>query len=131
VAKKGHPTIKVLLVDDHEVVQRDLARFLGTYDDIEVIGKASTGKEALQFCAEARPDVILMDLWMPIMDGLETTRAIVAIDPGIRIIVLTGSTDEGISIQAVQAGALLCLHKNSEAVKQLHDIILEVYDRPV
>ncbi len=81
--------IRTLIVDDHELVRRGLSTYLMTEEGIEVIGEAANGKEALAFIRKTRPDVVLMDLVMEEMDGVETTREAVQIHPGIRVIVLT------------------------------------------
>jgi NarL family two-component system response regulator LiaR len=69
-------TIRVMLVDDHNVVRSGLATFLRAYDDLELVGEAKNGLEALNLCRQKKPDVILMDLMMPEMDGIAATRAI-------------------------------------------------------
>jgi NarL family two-component system response regulator LiaR len=75
-------TIRVLLVDDHNVVRSGLATFLRAYEDLELVGEARNGLEAVRLCHEKVPDVILMDLMMPEMDGIAATRAILAECPG-------------------------------------------------
>ena len=70
------PRLRVLLVDDHAMVRRGLAAFLKAFDDLELAGEAAQGEEAVQRCAEVQPDVVLMDLLMPGMDGVAATRAI-------------------------------------------------------
>ncbi len=97
--------IKVLVVDDHPVVREGLAGMLGTQPDLEVVGEAADGEEAVQRVQELKPDVILMDLQMPTMDGAEAIQRIRAVDPNARVVVLTAyDTDERI-LSAVQAGA--------------------------
>lgn len=81
--------IRVLLIDDHEMVRMGLAAYLATDEEIEVIGEASDGEEGVQLASSLRPDVILMDLVMEGMDGIEATRRIIKENPEARIIVLT------------------------------------------
>src|SRR5690242_19886281 len=81
--------IRVLLVDDHEMVRQGLAVFLHVFDDLELAGEAEDGAAAVELCAELRPDVVLMDLMMPHMDGAAATRAIRERLPSVQIIALT------------------------------------------
>ncbi len=107
--------IRVLLVDDHDMVRQGLAVFLQVCDDLELAGEATTGAEAVQMCAEVQPDVVLMDLMMPEMDGVTATRLLRERFPAIRVIALTSFQDEGLVQQALQAGALSYLLKNVSA----------------
>jgi NarL family two-component system response regulator LiaR len=101
-----------MIVDDHDVLRNGLAVFLGTYEDMELVGEAATGHEALQQCEALQPDVVLMDLVMPEMDGVMATRLITQRYPHVRVVVLT-SFDDGELVQAaLQAGALSYLLKN-------------------
>jgi NarL family two-component system response regulator LiaR len=105
-------TIRVMLVDDHNVVRSGLATFLKAYDDLEMVGEAKNGLEALNLCHNQQPDVILMDLMMPVMDGIAATRAILDTYPDIKIIAIT-SFDEDELVQGVlAAGAIGYLLKN-------------------
>ncbi len=97
--------IRVLLVDDHAIVRQGLERLFETVDDIEVVGMAGNGREACQLVAELEPDVVLMDLSMPEVDGVEATRRIVATDAPSRIVVLTSFGDESRIMEALNAGA--------------------------
>ena len=81
--------IRVLLVDDHAVVRSGLSAFLLVYDDLELVGEAGSGEEALRLCPQLKPDVVLMDLVMPGMDGAQATRAIRARCPEIQVVALT------------------------------------------
>jgi DNA-binding NarL/FixJ family response regulator len=105
--------IRVLLVDDHDVFRTGLASLLRAEPDIEVAAQASGGRPAVRLAAELRPDVVLMDLRMPDLDGTEATRAIVGANPGARVVVLTvASTDEDVE-RAVSAGACGFLAKDT------------------
>jgi len=105
-------TIQVMLVDDHNVVRSGLATFLRAYDDLELVGEAKNGLEALNLCHKKKPDVILMDLMMPEMDGIAATRAILAEYPEIKIIAMTSFEDEELVQGVLAAGALSYLLKN-------------------
>ncbi len=107
--------IRVLLVDDHAVVRSGLSAFLMSFDDLELVGEAAHGDEALRLCEEAQPDVVLMDLVMPGMDGVATTRALRARFPNIQVIVLTSFPDEQLVQAALQSGAISYLLKNVSA----------------
>lgn len=97
--------IRILLADDHPVVRDGLAAMLATQPDFEVVGEAGDGAEALTEAARLRPDVVLMDLEMPELDGIEAIRRLRAADPSVQVVVLTAfDTDERI-VGAIQAGA--------------------------
>jgi len=98
-------TIRILLADDHPVVRDGLAAMLGTQPDFQVVGEAGNGAEAVAAAARLRPDVVLMDLEMPALDGIEAIRRLRAADPAVQVVVLTAfDTDERI-VGALQAGA--------------------------
>jgi NarL family two-component system response regulator LiaR len=105
-------SITVLLVDDHPLVRQGVRAFLETQPDIQVVGDASSGGEALQRAAESAPDVVLMDLLMPGMDGVETTRRLKAISPRSQVIMLTSYHDDGHVLPALRSGALSYLLKD-------------------
>ncbi len=105
-------TIRVMLVDDHNVVRSGLATFLRAYDDLELVGEAKNGLEALNLCHQKKPDVILMDLMMPEMDGIAATRAILADYPEIKIIAMTSFEEEELVQGVLAAGAISYLLKN-------------------
>jgi NarL family two-component system response regulator LiaR len=107
--------IRVLLVDDQPVVRSGLSAFLLVYDDLELVGEAASGEEAVRLCERARPDVVLMDLVMPGMDGATATRAIRERCPEIQVIVLTSFREEELVQGALQAGAIGYLLKNVSA----------------
>lgn len=107
--------IRVLIVDDHPMVRSGLTALLSAYDDLELAGEASNGREAVQACAQAKPDVVLMDLIMPEMDGAAATRAIRENDPRVRVIVLTSFKEDELVQGALKAGAIGYLLKNISA----------------
>jgi NarL family two-component system response regulator LiaR len=114
--------IRVLITDDHSVVRQGLRMFLSLDPDIQVVGEAQDGQVALAMARELRPDVVLMDLLMPVMDGLESTRAIRTELPEVEVIALT-SVLEGASVTgAVRAGAIGYLLKDTDA-EELHRAI--------
>jgi DNA-binding NarL/FixJ family response regulator len=106
--------IRVLLVEDHGLVRVGLERLLATVEDLEVVGGAPDGAEAIRLAAETRPDVVLMDLSMPNVDGIEATRQIVAAMPGTQVVVLTSVSDRERILAALDAGAVGYLLKDSE-----------------
>lgn len=108
-------TIKVLLVDDHEMVRIGLAAVLDTEDDIEVVGEASNGEDGIRLCQEYVPDVVLMDLVMNGMDGIETTRRLLKLVPECKVIVLTSFLDDEKMYPVIEAGAFSYLLKTSRA----------------
>ena len=104
--------IKVLIVDDHQVVRQGLRTFLELQDDILVVGEAMDGGTAVEMARQLDPDVILMDLVMPHMDGIEATRQVKALGTGIKIIALTSFTENEKVFPAIQAGAASYLLKD-------------------
>lgn len=107
--------IRVLLVDDHAMVRRGLATFLKVHDDLALAGEAATGEEAVQQCGRVRPDVVLMDLVLPGMDGVAATRAIRREFPTVQVIALTSFNEEGLVQKALRAGAIGYLLKDVTA----------------
>lgn len=107
--------IRILIVDDHKVVRSGLSAFLQVFDDFEMVGEAGNGKEALEACGRLSPDVVLMDLVMPEMDGAAATRAIREKYPDIQVIVLTSFKEENLVEEALKAGAIGYLLKNVSA----------------
>ncbi|MED3476393.1 response regulator transcription factor [Bacillus thuringiensis] len=118
--------IKVLLVDDHTVVLKGLAFFLSTQKDLELVGEANNGKEALVKVGETNPDVILMDLYMPEMDGVEATAYIKKEYPNVKVIVLTSFSDQAHVLPALRAGASGYILKDVEP-DQLVEAIRSAY----
>lgn len=107
--------IRVAIVDDHAMLRKGLAVFLMSYDDLKLVGEAANGKEALALCAETHPDIVLMDLMMPIMDGITATRRIRHDFPEIEVIALTSFGEEGLVKSVLQAGAISYLFKKISA----------------
>jgi DNA-binding NarL/FixJ family response regulator len=111
------PPIRVLAADDQRVVREGLAMLLGLLPDVEVVGTAADGEEVLAMAAELRPDVILMDLRMPRMDGVEATRRLRECDPAVKVVVLTTYADDQSVLDALRAGALGYLTKDAGAAE--------------
>lgn len=108
-------SIRVMLVDDHAVVRSGLSAFLLAYDDLELVAEASSGEQAVKICDQAQPDVVLMDLVMPGMDGAAATRDIRKDCPEIHVIALTSYKEEELIQEALEAGAIGYLLKNVSA----------------
>lgn len=104
--------IRVMVVDDHEMVRTGLATFLMVHKDLEMAAEADSGEEAVRLCADVCPDVVLMDMVMPGMDGPVTIRAIRRICPHAQIIGLTSFKEQELVQQAIEAGAVGFLYKN-------------------
>ncbi|PGS53459.1 response regulator transcription factor [Bacillus sp. AFS041924] len=107
--------IKVVLVDDHEMVRMGVSTYLSTQSDIEVVGQASNGKEGVQLVLEKRPDIVLMDLVMEVMDGIEATKQIISQWPEAKIIIVTSFIDDENVYPAIDAGAISYMLKTSRA----------------
>jgi len=105
--------IKVLVVDDHPVVRDGLKNMLLVFDDLELIGEAENGSSAMAFCRQRSPDVILMDILMPGMDGITATRAILEESPQVKIVVLTSYAQDDLVQKSLDAGAIGYLLKNA------------------
>jgi two-component system, NarL family, response regulator LiaR len=118
--------IRVMLVDDHAVVRSGLATFLMVCDDMELVGEASSGRQALQMCPQVKPNVVLMDLVMPEMDGATATQLIREQYPEIQVIALTSFKEENLVQGALQAGAIGYLLKDISA-EELANAIRAAY----
>jgi len=115
-------SIRILIVDDHSVVRQGLRMFLSLDSELEVVGESENGQEALLMARELKPDVVLMDLLMPMMDGIEATKAIRAELPEVEVVALTSVLEDVSVTGAVRAGAIGYLLKNSEP-EELHRAI--------
>lgn len=116
--------IRILLVDDHEMVRIGVSAYLQTQADMEVVGEASNGKEAVDKAFELRPDIILMDMVMPEMNGAEATEAIIAEWPEAKIVIVTSFLDDDKVYPALEAGAVSYILKTSNA-KRIAEAIRE------
>jgi two-component system, NarL family, response regulator LiaR len=120
------PLIRVMLVDDHAMVRRGLATFLKVYDDLELVGEAADGETAMALCGRILPDVILMDMVMPDIDGVTATRLIRQRFPTVQVIALTSFKEKGLVQSALQAGAIGYLLKDvladelAQAIRAAH-----------
>jgi NarL family two-component system response regulator LiaR len=114
--------IRVVIVDDHVLVRSGLEVVFGMFDDIELAAQAGDGEEAVRLCRELSPDVVLMDLVMPGLSGVDATRQILAACPGTKVVALTSFTDEGLIGETLRAGAIGYLMKNVSA-DQLADAV--------
>ncbi len=108
-------TIKLIIVDDHAVVRSGLSKFLKVYKDFQLVAEASDGKEAVQMVSLHNPDVVLMDLMMPEVDGIAATREIHQKYPKVKVIALTSFSEQNMVQGALQAGAIGYLQKNITA----------------
>jgi two-component system, NarL family, response regulator LiaR len=113
--KTSSTRIQVLVVDDHTMVRRGLATFLKVFDDLELAGEAASGQAAIELCAQLKPDVVLMDMVMPDMDGATATRLIRKQSPSIQVLALTSFKEEILVQSALQAGAIGYLLKDVSA----------------
>jgi NarL family two-component system response regulator LiaR len=121
----SHP-IRVLIVDEHDMVRKGLVTVLRLKADLDVVGEARNGQEAVELCEQLQPDVILMDLMMPVMDGVTATRIICQRWPQVHVIALTASQEQEIVQEVLKAGAIGYLLKNvsmdelAQAVRSAH-----------
>ncbi len=114
--------IRVLAVDDDEIVRSGMEVFLTAFDDLEMVGMAANGEEAIKRCAESEPDVVLMDVKMPVMDGITATRLIRQQFPKIQVVALSAYADREMIAQVMAAGAFIFMSKNAPT-EQLADSI--------
>jgi len=115
MTKISSSLIRVLIVDDHAMVRRGLMTFLKVFDDLELAGEADNGQAAVELCAQVQPDVVLMDLVMPDMDGVTATHLIRKQWPLVQVLALTSFKEESLVQSALQAGAIGYLLKNVSA----------------
>jgi two-component system, NarL family, response regulator LiaR len=113
---------RVLIADDHALLRMAIGSMLGSEEDLEVVGEATDGQEALDLCRELRPDLVLMDVSMPAMDGIAATRAIKAEFPTTGVLMLTAHADENLLLEAVRAGAAGYVLKTASP----HDLLAAV-----
>lgn len=106
--------IRIVIADDHAVVRAGLAQLVATFAEVELVGAAANGEEAVALCAEHHPDVVLMDLEMPVFDGIEATRQIRNAQPEVAVVVLTSFSDREQILRALDAGAAGYLLKDAE-----------------
>ena len=124
--KTTDPKIRVLIADDHKIVRAGLASLLGTENDIDVVGQAANGREAVEQTLRLMPDVVLMDLMMPVMDGVQATENIHVAAPRVKVVILTTfGTSDGIA-HALTAGATGALMKNADD-SELADAIRKAF----
>ena len=123
----GNSSIRVLIVDDHVLFAEALTTLLERNDRIDVVGSATTGPDAIDHALMKNVDVVVMDVGMPGVDGLETTRRLRTIKPDTRVIVLTGLTVSDLEQRAADAGASALLTKGA-ADREVVDTIVAVYD---
>ena len=109
------PKVSILVADDHGLVRDSLAAFLNGIEEVEVVGMARNGEEAVELAVELRPRVVVMDVSMQKMDGVEATRQIMHTLPDTRIVVLTGLADEERAAEAMRAGAVAYVLKDRDA----------------
>lgn len=115
--------IKVMLCDDHAILRSGLSRLLGEQEDIEVVGEAENGREAVQKVQELYPDIVLMDIGMPVMNGMEATKQIKKRNPDVKVLVLTMHDNEEYLFQVLQAGAsgyVLKKAADSDLINAIH-----------
>jgi len=111
----ANETIRVVVVDDHQIVRDGLVALLGALDGVDVVGTAADGKDAVHVVTEAAPDVVIMDIQMPELDGIEATRFITGRQPAPRVVMLTMNEDDDTVLSAIRAGASGYLLKGSSA----------------
>mgnify|MGYP006381704637 CR=1 FL=1 len=107
-------TINIVLVDDHHVVRKGLALLLNSHPDMSVIGEGTNGKEAIELAKNLTPEIMIMDLLMPVMDGIDATKHIVETIPNVKVLILTSMSDQDHAIPALDAGASGYLLKESD-----------------
>jgi NarL family two-component system response regulator LiaR len=118
--------IRVMIVDEHDMVRRGLATVMQLNADLDLVGEARNGQQAVQMVEELQPDVVLMDLMMPVMDGATATRIICERWPQVQVIALTASEEQGLIKKVLQAGAIGYLVKNlsidelAQAIRSAH-----------
>lgn len=115
-------SIRVMIVDDHDMVRRGLATFLSGFDDLVLVGEASNAEDAVRVCGEVQPHVILMDMFLPNMEGVTLTSTIRARHPDVQVVILTSSKDEELVQSALRAGAISYMLKNISVMEMANTI---------
>lgn len=123
-------SIKIIIVDDHAMVRKGMRAFLGEFEDIHVIGDASDGGKAIDLVKQLKPDVVLLDLFMPGMDGIETIQRLLTVQPHLGIVILTAFASEAKVIEAIQAGALGYVVKDAQPEELVQSIRLVATGTP-
>ncbi|GKU77642.1 response regulator transcription factor [Paenibacillus sp. L3-i20] len=123
-------SIRILLADDHKMVRKGLQMFLSSQRDIELVGEASSGIEALQLVSQLAPDIVLMDIRMPDMSGIEATKELSRSHPNVKVIILTSFSDQDHALPAIRAGAKGYLLKDIEP-DELASVIRRVHEGKV
>jgi len=118
--------IKVMVVDDHPLVRHGIKTVFEAYDNIEMVAEAENGKEALEICEKCKPDIVIMDMIMPILDGAEATAQLIKRFPDIKVIALTSFNDKDLIKKSLKAGAVNFILKNISGAK-LVKVIRDVY----
>lgn len=126
VAKHTHPAIKILLVDDHAIVREGIRSLLSHHKDLQIVGQAVDGRQAVTAVSKLRPDVVLMDITMPVMNGLEATQEIHRQFPETRVLILTQHESKEYILSVLRAGAAGYILKNAHG-DELVDAIHAVY----
>lgn len=114
--------IKVMLVDDQNMIRQGFGYILSLQSDLQIVGEAGNGNDAVKMAEELRPDVILMDVQMPLMDGIEATKRIMAQQTGVKIVILTTFDDQDYVLEGIRAGAVGYLLKDAEASDMIEAI---------
>jgi len=123
--------VRVLLVDDQALFREALTMLLDAHSDVEVVGEAANGDEALRIAAELRPDVVLMDLRMPVLNGIAATRRLRAEQPDVRVIALTTFDEDAEVFEALRAGAVGYLLKDVSSTRLVEAVLAAVRDESV
>jgi len=123
--------IKVIVADDHPLVRHGIKTVFEAYDDIEVVAEAENGKEAIEICEKYKPDIVIMDMVMPILDGAEATSQLIKKFPDIKVIALTSFNDKDLIKKSLKAGAVSFILKNitgAKLVKTIKDVYKGKYE---